>query len=176
MKVLRGTGLEGVMGLRVGDVLENLAGWDQLPNLDRLRREGDFKPLATTIPPQSPVAWSSVITGLDPGGHGIYDFVHREPYSRLPFSSMAETTDAARTLVALAWAATRAGYWIDWARMALRSVDNFLCNWMNLRRAVGELPRVWKMIPMRTEVECGDVEETDGPQRVQRGVAEARSL
>ena len=72
--------------------------WDQLPNLDRLRREGDFKPLATTIPPQSPVAWSSVITGLDPGGHGIYDFVHRDPYSRLPFSSMAETTDAARTL------------------------------------------------------------------------------
>ena len=72
--------------------------WDQLPNLDRLRREGDFKPLTTTIPPQSPVAWSSVITGLDPGGHGIYDFVHRDPYSRLPFSSMAETSEAGSTL------------------------------------------------------------------------------
>jgi predicted AlkP superfamily phosphohydrolase/phosphomutase len=71
--------------------------WDQLPNLDRLRREGDFKPLATTIPPQSPVAWSSVITGLDPGGHGIYDFVHRDPYSRMPASSMAETTEAGTT-------------------------------------------------------------------------------
>lgn len=74
------------------------AHWDQLPNLDRLRREGDFKSLATTIPPQSPVAWSSVITGLDPGGHGIYDFVHRNPYSRMPFSSMAETTEAGSTL------------------------------------------------------------------------------
>ena len=72
--------------------------WDQLPNLDRLRREGDFKPLATTIPPQSPVAWSSVITGLDPGGHGIYDFIHRDPQTRRPFLSMAETTDSARTL------------------------------------------------------------------------------
>ncbi|HUG80889.1 MAG TPA: alkaline phosphatase family protein [Bryobacterales bacterium] len=72
--------------------------WDQLPNLDRLRREGDFKPLTTTIPPQSPVAWSSVITGLDAGGHGIYDFVHRNPFSRLPFSSMAETSEAGSTL------------------------------------------------------------------------------
>ncbi len=72
--------------------------WDQLPNLDRLRREGDFKPLATTIPPQSPVAWSSVITGLDPGGHGIHDFIHRDPYTRRPFMSMAETAEADRTL------------------------------------------------------------------------------
>ena len=36
--------------------------WDSLPNLNRLRQQGDFKRLATTIPPQSPVAWSSVIT------------------------------------------------------------------------------------------------------------------
>ena len=72
--------------------------WADLPNLDRLRQQGDFRPLATTIPPQSPVAWSSVITGLDPGGHGIYDFIHRDPFTRLPFSSMAQTTQAGRTL------------------------------------------------------------------------------
>ena len=71
--------------------------WDALPNLDRLRRQGDFKPLATTNPPQSPVAWSSMITGMDPGGHGIFDFVHRDPFTRLPFSSMAETREAGRT-------------------------------------------------------------------------------
>jgi hypothetical protein len=72
--------------------------WADLPNLDKLRSQGDFKPLGTTIPPQSPVAWSSVITGLDPGGHGIFDFVHRDPFTRLPFSSMAETTGAGKTL------------------------------------------------------------------------------
>ena len=42
--------------------------WDALPNLDRLRRTGDFRRMATTVPPQSPVAWSTFITGLDPGG------------------------------------------------------------------------------------------------------------
>ena len=72
--------------------------WDGLPNLDRLRRQGGFKPLATTIPPQSPVAWSSVITGLDPGGHGIFDFIHRDTVTRMPFSSMAETIGAGQTV------------------------------------------------------------------------------
>jgi len=64
----------------------------------RLRTEGDFKPLETTIPPQSPVAWSSVTTGMDPGGHGIFDFVHRNPATRMPISSMAETSEAAHTI------------------------------------------------------------------------------
>lgn len=50
-----------------------------LPNFARLAREGSYRRLATTIPPQSPVAWSTFITGLDPGGHGIFDFVHRDP-------------------------------------------------------------------------------------------------
>jgi predicted AlkP superfamily phosphohydrolase/phosphomutase len=51
----------------------------ELPNFARLRDTGGFKPLGTSIPPQSPVAWASFITGENPGGHGIYDFVHREP-------------------------------------------------------------------------------------------------
>jgi len=69
-----------------------------LPNLNQLRQKGAFRRLATTVPPQSPVAWSSVITGMDPGGHGIFDFVHRNPSTRMPVSSMAETTDPTRTL------------------------------------------------------------------------------
>jgi predicted AlkP superfamily phosphohydrolase/phosphomutase len=74
------------------------AHWESLPNLDRLRREGDFKRLRTTIPPQSPVAWSTVTTGMDPGGHGLFDFVHRDPATRVPMSSMAEVTAPTRTL------------------------------------------------------------------------------
>lgn len=65
--------------------------WHQLPNLDRLRRDGEFKRLGTTTPPQSPVAWSTFITGLDPDGHGIYDFIHSDRATRRPKSSMAET-------------------------------------------------------------------------------------
>jgi hypothetical protein len=70
----------------------------ELPNLNQLRQRGSFRRLATTVPPQSPVAWSSVITGMDPGGHGIFDFVHRNPSTRMPVSSMAETTEATRSL------------------------------------------------------------------------------
>ena len=72
--------------------------WASLPNLNRLRQQGDFKRLATTIPPQSPVAWVHVITGMDPGGHGIFDFVHRDPATRMPASSMSEVTEPAHTL------------------------------------------------------------------------------
>ncbi len=72
--------------------------WESLPNLDRLRRTGDFKRMATTIPPQSPVAWSTFITGLDPGGHGIFDFVHRDPKTMAPLSSMAEMEPPTHTL------------------------------------------------------------------------------
>jgi predicted AlkP superfamily phosphohydrolase/phosphomutase len=50
-----------------------------LPNFARLAATSNYRRLGTTIPPQSPVAWSTFITGLDPGGHGIYDFVHRDP-------------------------------------------------------------------------------------------------
>jgi predicted AlkP superfamily phosphohydrolase/phosphomutase len=72
--------------------------WDALPNLASLRREGGFRRLATTIPPQSPVAWSTFITGMDPGGHGVFDFVHRDPATLQPFSSMAETEEPAYNL------------------------------------------------------------------------------
>src|SRR5579885_3496160 len=72
--------------------------WQSLPNLDRLRREGEFKRLQTTMPPQSPVAWSSFITGMDPGGHGIYDFVHRNPRTLAPYSSLGQTAEGGRSL------------------------------------------------------------------------------
>jgi predicted AlkP superfamily phosphohydrolase/phosphomutase len=51
----------------------------RLPNFARLASQGVFSPLTTSIPPQSPVAWSNFITGADPGVHGIFDFLHRDP-------------------------------------------------------------------------------------------------
>lgn len=50
-----------------------------LPHLARLAEEGTFRPLQTTNPPLSPVAWSTFITGMDPGGHGVFDFLRRDP-------------------------------------------------------------------------------------------------
>ncbi|HUE21292.1 MAG TPA: alkaline phosphatase family protein [Bryobacteraceae bacterium] len=67
--------------------------WSDLPNVARLRGQGGFRRLGTTMPPQSPVAWSTFITGLDPAEHGIFDFVHRDPRTMQPFSSMSRTVE-----------------------------------------------------------------------------------
>jgi predicted AlkP superfamily phosphohydrolase/phosphomutase len=61
----------------------------RLPNLARLEREGSFAPLESSVPPQSPVAWSDFITGSDAGFHGIFDFIHRDPKTMAPYFSEA---------------------------------------------------------------------------------------
>ena len=61
-----------------------------MPNFDRFIAEGDYKLLGTAVPPQSPVAWSNFITGMNPGGHGIFDFIHRDPATMLPYLSAAQ--------------------------------------------------------------------------------------
>lgn len=75
----------------------------RLPNLARLADEGHFRALETAVPPQSPVAWSTFLTGMDAGGHGIYDFVHRNPATMAPYLSTSETTEAGTTLTLGDW-------------------------------------------------------------------------
>jgi predicted AlkP superfamily phosphohydrolase/phosphomutase len=70
----------------------------RLPTFVRLIGGGDLRPLATSIPPQSPVAWSNFITGTDPGGHGIFDFMHRDPKTYIPVFSASLSTEAKKTL------------------------------------------------------------------------------
>jgi predicted AlkP superfamily phosphohydrolase/phosphomutase len=75
----------------------------KLPNLARLAGRGWFQPLQTSVPPQSPVAWSEFITGLDAGGHGIFDFVHRDPETMLPYLSTTRTEPPGRMLKLGKW-------------------------------------------------------------------------
>ena len=60
----------------------------QLPHLARLREGGATRRLATTLPAQTPVAFSTFATGTNPGGHGIYDFIRRDPKTYLPDLSL----------------------------------------------------------------------------------------
>jgi predicted AlkP superfamily phosphohydrolase/phosphomutase len=62
----------------------------RLPNLAKLRDKGTFSKLRTTFPPISPVAWSTFLTGVNPGKHNIYDFLARDTSNYLPFLSSAE--------------------------------------------------------------------------------------
>ena len=74
---------------------ERLMNAGRLPNLARYREAGGYRRLGTTIPPQSPVAWASFITGANPGVHGIFDFIHRDPARQcMPMFSAAETVPA----------------------------------------------------------------------------------
>lgn len=70
----------------------------RLPAFKKLIAGGGFRRLGTSLPPQSPVAWSNFITGMDPGGHGIFDFVGRDPKTYTPVFSGAETLSGGRSL------------------------------------------------------------------------------
>ncbi|MBI5815482.1 MAG: alkaline phosphatase family protein [Nitrospinae bacterium] len=53
----------------------------ELPNIGSVMAQGAWAPLKSTVPAFSPVAWSSIITGVNPGRHGIADaFIHHPDY------------------------------------------------------------------------------------------------
>jgi predicted AlkP superfamily phosphohydrolase/phosphomutase len=57
------------------DLMEPLLKEGRLPNITRLMTTGAHGPLCSTLPPVSPVAWTSFVTGTGPGKHGIFDFI-----------------------------------------------------------------------------------------------------
>ena len=56
----------------------------KLPNLQRLKEMGSYSRLGTTLPPLSPVAWSTFLTGSNPGKHNVYDFLNSDRQTYLP--------------------------------------------------------------------------------------------
>lgn len=66
----------------------------RLPNLKKLADQGVFRPLNTSNPSMSPVAWSSFATGVDPSRHGIYDFLTRDPCTYAPMLSSTDIQNA----------------------------------------------------------------------------------
>lgn len=50
-----------------------------LPALGGLMRAGSFGRLASTVPPATFPSWTSFMTGVNPGRHGVFDFTRREP-------------------------------------------------------------------------------------------------
>jgi len=74
-----------------------------LPHFARLAKAGHYQRLATTNPPQSPVAWSSFATGANPGAHGIFDFLRRDVSDYQPEFSIAQTTPPQHVLHLFGW-------------------------------------------------------------------------
>jgi len=72
------------------NITEKLMREGRLPNLSYLKANGSYSRLATTNPAESVVAWSSFSTGLNPGDHGIFDFIMRDSDTYLPYLSLNE--------------------------------------------------------------------------------------
>ena len=87
-----------VLGIDALDytIAKDLINNGELPNLALLAKNGSFSPLATTNPSESVVAWSSFATGLNPGNHGIFDFVMRRPKDYSLYLSLNEISSLGR--------------------------------------------------------------------------------
>jgi predicted AlkP superfamily phosphohydrolase/phosphomutase len=82
MKKLKKAVILGIDGLDYQLTRKYLKrGW--MPNLEKLGKTGGINKLNTTTPPQSPVAWSSFVTGKQPKDHGVWDFLRRDPKTYL---------------------------------------------------------------------------------------------
>lgn len=70
-------GLDGATFSVIKPLLEK----DELPNFKKLIDEGASGELKSTIPPLSPTAWASFMTGMNPSNHGAFDFIIKQPGS-----------------------------------------------------------------------------------------------
>ena len=63
------------------NVFERLHSQGKMPNLGKFVDAKGYSRFTVSNPAQSEVSWTSIATGLNPGGHGMFDFVHRNPES-----------------------------------------------------------------------------------------------
>lgn len=91
------------------DVIQPLINSGELPNMAALINEGSHGNLESTIPPFSPPAWTSFMTGMNPGKHGVYSFVNYNPlsYTHLEAKSVTAASLAGHTFFDIL---SRAGY------------------------------------------------------------------
>ena len=75
----------------------------KMPNLAKLRDQGQYSKLRTTFPPLSPVAWSTFATGSNPGKHQMFDFLQRSFKSYIPELASSHVAPPARTLKLGKW-------------------------------------------------------------------------
>ena len=64
----------GLDGVPFG-MLKDFAQTGIMPNTNRIMQDAFFSPMRSAIPEISCVAWSSIITGVNPGEHGTFGFI-----------------------------------------------------------------------------------------------------
>jgi predicted AlkP superfamily phosphohydrolase/phosphomutase len=76
------------------NLIENWMDNNELPNLNKIRNKGIHGNLRSTTPYYSAPAWVSIVTGCNPGKHGIYDFFCTDSYSKRIINSRYRKTNA----------------------------------------------------------------------------------
>jgi len=76
-------------------IFERLKNTGKMPNLGKLADQGGYSRLEVCSPPQTEVSWTCIATGVDPGSHGIFDFVHRDPKTYGTYVSLLPTKQTA---------------------------------------------------------------------------------
>lgn len=72
-------------------VLDPLMEEGVMPFLKGFLKEGARAPLRSVVPPLTPPAWTSLVTGRSPGSHGIFDFFLKEEKSpHIRFATSAD--------------------------------------------------------------------------------------
>jgi predicted AlkP superfamily phosphohydrolase/phosphomutase len=69
-----------------------------MPNFQRLINETGLRKMRSSIPPQSPVAWSDFAVGSTSHIHGIFDFIHRDPRTMTPYLSTSTVSSPNKTV------------------------------------------------------------------------------
>ncbi|MCC7144016.1 MAG: alkaline phosphatase family protein [Candidatus Eisenbacteria bacterium] len=81
------------------EVLEPWIEAGELPNLKALRDRSAWGTLNSIIPCLSPPAWTTAVTGVNPGRHGIFDFQTRIPGGKV----VTETANSRRVAPIWMW-------------------------------------------------------------------------
>ena len=78
------------------DMIDALGARGRVPNLARLKREGAWARLRSSVPTLSPLLWTTVATGKTPDRHGINDFLVADPRTgrKVPINSTFRRTKA----------------------------------------------------------------------------------
>ncbi|MBD3336508.1 MAG: hypothetical protein GF355_13430 [Candidatus Eisenbacteria bacterium] len=76
------------------DILDPWIEAGDLPNLAAFRDQSAWGNLRTVVPYLSPPAWTSAVTGVNPGRHGIFDFQRRIPQGNIILTETARSRRA----------------------------------------------------------------------------------
>lgn len=104
-------------------IVETMLAQGDLPNLARLRAIGSYTRMKTTYPAQTPVAWSSFATGVNPGGHGIFDFIRRDPETYLPDLALSRF-ERPKSMLALPKVVSRRNGTAIWQRLTTAGIPS----------------------------------------------------